>query len=792
MPTTPEPSKGAQTMLSTMTLTNFRRHVNTELNFSDDAQIIAIVGRNGAGKSTILEALTYAFYGEGRHGRRNLSRMVRRGAEHEGMQVEVGFKVGDVTYDLIRRHEKGKTSASLMANGNVIMQSPDGVTAEIVKIFSMDAAGFRLSVIAQQFDVDGLADLTPARRKQTITRLLRQDAITRAKGLAADEKNRQLSIVRAMGEGPDLEGLASELDGVITDVEASATALADSNAALAVLDRELAETSSTRSAWQAAQIAVARADATLSASSAEVERLSREIDSIVVADEPAPPPTPLARLTADLSQVNIAIAGAESARQMAQVAAQTRADLVEIDAGLERVATSLNGDTPASLAMSSSESRSTLKTAETALTAARDAQRAAVAERLAPAGELTSLRSRRARSADLGPICDSCEQPISEEHRQVQHEAHEAHEAALTADLRRIDTAIATLDRSVREAEDALVAARAEDNRITARTTAVEAALAQRKELTQRREAYVARLERFGDMEPVNLDALYSRKRDIETARVAAERFEQQRAARIAAVEARGRVADQLNDAVARHEDAQQARRDAEPGADLVEAHERLAHLEARRNDEQEMVSALRTEMAKATERRTSVEKLIAVAQEQAARIQSVRAGADRAAKTARLLDVVAERMATQIRPALEGAISDALNRLSEGRFTAVELSDSYEITVFDDGKYEPISELSGGERVLVALATRLALAQVVAGRHADGGIGLLVLDEVFGSQDGERREAIMGALRALRAEYGQILLISHVGGLEDIADHVVDVSLTADDGHRVAEVRVL
>ena len=48
-----------------------------------------------------------------------------------------------------------------------------------------------------------------------------------------------------------------------------------------------------------------------------------------------------------------------------------------------------------------------------------------------------------------------------------------------------------------------------------------------------------------------------------------------------------------------------------------------------------------------------------------------------------------------------------------------------------DDGKFEPLSELSGGERVLLALATRLALSAVVAGRHAGGGAGFLVLDEI-------------------------------------------------------------
>ena len=64
-----------------------------------------------------------------------------------------------------------------------------------------------------------------------------------------------------------------------------------------------------------------------------------------------------------------------------------------------------------------------------------------------------------------------------------------------------------------------------------------------------------------------------------------------------------------------------------------------------------------------------------------------------------------------------------------------------------------------------------------------------LILDEVFGSQAAERRESILTGLRTLRAMYGQILLISHVGGLDEAADRVLEVGVAGVDGHRAAEV---
>ena len=44
-----------------------------------------------------------------------------------------------------------------------------------------------------------------------------------------------------------------------------------------------------------------------------------------------------------------------------------------------------------------------------------------------------------------------------------------------------------------------------------------------------------------------------------------------------------------------------------------------------------------------------------------------------------------------------------------------------------------------------------------------------------------------MTALRGLRGTYGQILLISHVGGLEDAADVVVEVGIDEASGLAVA-----
>ena len=118
---------------------------------------------------------------------------------------------------------------------------------------------------------------------------------------------------------------------------------------------------------------------------------------------------------------------------------------------------------------------------------------------------------------------------------------------------------------------------------------------------------------------------------------------------------------------------------------------------------------------------------------------------------------------------------------MSSSRFTAVKISDDYNITVSDQGKYMGLADLSGGEVDLVALSLRLALSQVVSERHGAGGAGFLILDECFASQDASRRQSILEGLRNMRDVYSQIFIVSHVENIEDSADMVIDV-LTDED----------
>ena len=769
--------------LDHLTLHNFRRHENTTIDFSTDSQIVAVTGRNGMGKSTLLtEAILWALYGESRHGRRQLSGMVRRGAEHEGMQVELGFTVGNTSYRVVRRWEKTKHSAALYANENLKVQTADAVTAEVTRILGMDSVGFRLATVAKQKELDGLTDLTASKRSQVLTRLLRLDAVQAAAKDARTRYNRERDVAQAMAGGPSVSERQAYLTDARTEQAETDGALNQAREAMLAIDVELAATSDVEQAHTAAMIAVTRAEATATAAGAELDRLQAELSRVVVPAQMSEPSRSLEQIGIELSEVDTLIARGEAAATIAQQARHTTRELDRVTSRIEEITKSLAGETPASVAMAIAalgQERDAHGSRRQELAAAREEL---LAEHGTVSGRISDLKGRLEAAHALGDTCDTCDQDIPAEHKVAQHERRTAELAAATARAQEILTAGKVLKTNIDEVDAATGDVQDKLRALSSRQAEVTALSREMAEARRRQQTYTEQLGRL-HVEDIDLEDAYARKGRLSCDKTEAEAYAQNAAARAAAMSRQDDLTAKVTDAQHRKDAAEATAAAAAPDEDLLHAYAHRQKLAAQREDERNMVEACAAASAGAAERVRSAERLLADAQALEEKVAKHRTDAEVAAKTHRLLASVSARMATQIRPALEGQISAMLQTMSEGRFNAVRVSDDYEVTIADhDGRFYPVAEFSGGEADLIALSIRLALAQVVSARHGVGGAGFLILDEVFGSQDEIRRLAILDGLRRLRGTYGQILLISHVGGIEEAADTVIEVRPDEDD----------
>jgi exonuclease SbcC len=116
---------------------------------------------------------------------------------------------------------------------------------------------------------------------------------------------------------------------------------------------------------------------------------------------------------------------------------------------------------------------------------------------------------------------------------------------------------------------------------------------------------------------------------------------------------------------------------------------------------------------------------------------------------------------------------------MHKASYASIEVGEDYEIMVRRvDGVELPVESLSIGERNLVSLMLRYAIARVVMGL-----VPLLILDEPTEHLDEEHRRRIAGWIRGLGNGVRTVIITSHVDALETIADNVIRVGFINDRG---------
>jgi exonuclease SbcC len=136
-----------------------------------------------------------------------------------------------------------------------------------------------------------------------------------------------------------------------------------------------------------------------------------------------------------------------------------------------------------------------------------------------------------------------------------------------------------------------------------------------------------------------------------------------------------------------------------------------------------------------------------------------------------------------QLRPEMSELASAFLSELTDARYDELELDDSYNLTVLEDGVPKPV--ISGGEQDIANLCLRLAISQMIAER-AGQSFSLLILDEVFGSLDESRRQNVVELLRGLQDRFEQVILITHIEQVREGLDRVISVRYDEESGTSV------
>ncbi|MFC2174469.1 AAA family ATPase [archaeon] len=183
-------------MITRVKLQNWKCHGETELEFLQGTNVI--VGVMGAGKSAVLDAISFALFGTFpalNAKKTSIDSCVTNKPEQKSRgSVEAFFTVNGKDYSIIREITVGKgTTRSELREGDSLIEGPQTkrVTEEVVRLLGMDYDLFSRAVYSEQNQIDYFLQIPSGQRKKKIDELLKINRFEEARK-AASSLARQL------------------------------------------------------------------------------------------------------------------------------------------------------------------------------------------------------------------------------------------------------------------------------------------------------------------------------------------------------------------------------------------------------------------------------------------------------------------------------------------------------------------------------------------------------------------------------------------------------------------------
>ncbi len=788
-------------------LLNFRQHADTELELGPG--LTGIVGPNGAGKTTLLEAIAYALYGtEASRGTKDSIR--RRGAPPRSpVRVELEFALGPTEYRIVR----GLNQAELYLGTDPapVANSLGAVTDKATQLLGMTRDEFFNTYFTGQKELAVMAALSAPERAKFLSRVLGYERIRQAQD--------RLKVIRSSLKAK-LEGLRAGLvDPAVLDTEAAEAERRREASAAREIDGKLRLAEAAQALQRAEpewkefealreRVLALEGEGKLATHKVQAARDNfkvldlRLVEAMKARDQLEERLQRLAPLDGLREERERLDRQAEAHAAKAAYLEQAKEVSASVDALVEAV-DKLPG--AAKVRDMWREVEKTRKVYHKAATASeqrrtdwvRDAQDAAT-NRKTLEDQYRELQKQRNSVLDAGADgrCPTCDRPLGDEFDHVlqfleqqlkEVEQNGRYYRQRIEQLKNEPAEVAEADAS-REEKERLM----RDVELSARR--LEELEQQRPDLDNKLQAArtrMAELEKHLAESATPYDKsrheevrrlvkeLEAEERDTMRLRVLAEQAEQL----VAEAEAAERELSRLEAAAAELEQQLASTGYSDSAFEAARSaleQSRAAHLAAER-----VVVQAQAELKAAQEALESVERRRRQRAETEGKIEQTAKDLRLRQELDRALTDLRTDLNASLRPELSDQASVFIRELTNDRYSDLELDEDYRAILMEDGQAKPV--VSGGEEDVANLALRLAISQMIAER-AGQPLSLLVLDEIFGSLDEERRGAVLELLRGLADRFPQVVLITHIESVREGFDRVVRVSVDEDLG--VAVVR--
>jgi DNA repair exonuclease SbcCD ATPase subunit len=699
-------------MLQMLKLNHYRQHHDTVIRFV--AGVNTIVGANGAGKSTIPEAIEFALFG-GKALRDTGNAFVTDG--HADGSATVVFDAGGHRWQVGRNTK----DARLLKDGEPEASYKNNVSRHVAAITGVNQTGYRLGHYVRQKELASFSQLRAGKRQEAIEKMLKIHAVDKVLArLKVEADAMQVLLEQELRSAQDVEILEQELRSA---QQARSEVASRPNPGVAAAESELRSLQEIASSRQT-ELATARSSAVTLEQAHEERReccelmeaeaglrterarLELTVDSAVVRSE------------ADVNALRSRLADLRAAElrfaEMAPIAAELAEELIAVS----------RPDRPAE----PKEEESAISAAATNLAAVSKLRGVAVCptcrrEIADVDAVIASLQETLERvKAESQPVLATYATALVEYN--VLQRAHDAYTLKVERRnmLSRKYVAV-TFDAE----EKACVESELSACEITAK------ALNQAK---HELEMTVYKLSQVTDA-VIRTETLDTRIAELETAM-----------ATVPALETALRV---VSEVVAVAETDLKERR-----ARVLKDATELARLDGRIEElQRSVVSAVQT-------RETIVELSETLGKTKSKFETFVR---------------FKRYLTAKIKPMIEKVAETLFHRVTKNRFASYVLATDYEIVLTTHTKFiRKQNSISGSENDLANLCLRLAIATVRSNKLV-GNLGFIILDEISSSFDDDRTRQTLEGLLELRDIIPQIINITHKPVEIGYADRLITVT---------------
>jgi DNA repair protein SbcC/Rad50 len=788
-------------ILTNLKLENFKKYTNFEIAF--ESGLIGIIGKNGAGKSTIFEAILFALYGELKS--KGDKEVVRNSnaSSKDAVIVELDFEFDTIEYKVIREF-RGKSltaNAKLYKNTELITTGAKEVTTSIVNLTKMSKDAFVHTLFASQKELTSLSNSKPEERKKMIRKLLGLEKIDFVEKELI-EKSRELkreigAFAEVLLSAEDI-GIKKEYiveytkqsQEIQKDISTRTTLLDSTKIEEQTIKQELELYTKTKEQKQNLHARCELLKNSIKSHQVNQDKLSNELNNLKTKQEEL---RGLQSVKEEYISLHESIKEQEKLKEF-----HIRKEGLILEQNELRDQYKKAKETISLLEFETKEHKELVekeKALELKLESIKQTllqiqtQEKILLQEIAGEQKLISDISKKIENiTNLGreSNCPTCTRPLLDEYDNV---IFSLEHIVKTTQKEKIDKATINLEEIQKNKEQIEESQKAYIKEHFELSKAINLIESKNRDLTIQKEhfekvtqkgvknkAELAKLEIYIYDNTIH-EQLLLKQKELKTKYEYVLSLETM-LKRVDSIKEELQTSIQNQDKY----NLELLQKDLEFQAinyDEVKHQEKIKQydeVQAQKDSLTAVINELKVKIATIQGQIKTIQESLNNNEIQLSKVQTKKDDLTDYEKIKISLAEFKTKLNSKVAPRISNIASNMYAQITKGKYQHIEVSNDFDFYIYDEGKKYPIERFSGGEIDLANLVLRIAISKTLSELSGASSVEFLAFDEVFGSQDEARRMEILEAFHTIKEQYRQIFLISHEMEIKEMFERVVEV----------------